>query len=144
MSLGNKINQKGIYELVSSFFIIILIVVVLLFMVYLGSSSSAGYSNISDNISYLNEANTIRDNILFCFGQLDYNTINSANVNTCMNSKIKGYELSTMNFLKCTQSDVKKEFGVYSDCTNKVSFYVSIINSKGHSCLGRLNLCFGE
>lgn len=137
------INSRGIYEMMSAFFLIILVVVVLLFMVYLGASSSANSAVLSNNIGSIQEAQSIRDNILSCWGFLEKSSISSANYNYCLPSKVKGYEFSVLNFLRCSENDLKKQFGDFSECKKKIPYFVSIVNDKGYSCLSRLTLCFG-
>jgi hypothetical protein len=125
-----------------------MVVITILVLIYFGLNSSVTSSIMSQETQPLQEAVDIKDNIVKCWGEMSFFSVNSADINKCFSSvqnKITGYRVEVVNFLGCNQSDFNaKEFGNTMNCKTRIPLIISLKKDEKSTCVGRMTLCFNE
>jgi hypothetical protein len=142
------LNNKGDYQLLTSFFFIVLVVVSVLVLIFLGLNSSVTASIVSKEIQPIQDAVNIRDSIVKCWGEFSFFELKASAVDKCftqLSENLTGYKIEVIDFLSCNAKDLNsKEFGKSMNCKTKIPFIISLKKDEKTTCLGRLTLCFNE
>ncbi len=130
-------NEKGIYSVTTNFMLIVILVVSFLFLISFGAESFSRQKEFSESSDYLKESFSLKEQVVLCTGKLTHEKLNEFEEDVCLNEKIKGFKIESLDFFDC-----KKEewfFGENDSCNKKISFYLNIYEKK--TCLGRIILC---
>lgn len=142
------LNNKGNYQILTSFFFIITVVVSILVLIYFGLNSSVTSAVFSKEIQPIQNAVGIKDSISKCWGEFDLFAINSADTNKCfalVKEEITGYRIELIDFLRCGEEDFNyKDFGDTMNCKTKIPFVINLKKKDRTNCLARMTLCFNK
>ncbi|MBS3061634.1 MAG: hypothetical protein J4215_03560 [Candidatus Diapherotrites archaeon] len=142
-------QNKGIFEILSTFFLVITILVVVIGLLFVNAFVIGNENEVYRKLEVLDIANDVKKSVAECFGPITpAKMTDTALGERCLNAikadgknRLKGIKIEELEFLSCTARTA--EFGSATNCAPDGDRYVFLVRVEegAMSCAARLELC---